>query len=81
MLSIYYFYLQTKPLSLKQTLFINLQLFHLVLEMALWEVLHIGQLEVYLSQPDKEALTGSLKLFSLAREMLNEKKRGLFMHK
>lgn len=43
--------------------------------MALCEVLHIGQLEVYLSQPDEEALTGSLKLFSLACEMLNEEKR------
>lgn len=38
-------------------------------------MLHVGQLEVNLSQPDKKALAGSLKLLSLACKMLNEKER------
>ena len=46
------------------------QLPHLVLDVALREVLHVGELQVHLCEPDQDPLTGSLKVFSLRGEVL-----------
>lgn len=48
------------------------ELFYLGLDVALGEVLDVGQLEVHLSQPHQDAVAGCLKLLSLADEVLNE---------
>lgn len=50
------------------------ELFYLGLDITLGEVLYVGQLEVHLSQPNQDALSGRLKLLSLADEVLREQR-------
>lgn len=50
------------------------ELFYLGLDITLGEVLYVGQLEVHLSQPNQDALSGCLKLLSLADEVLREQR-------
>lgn len=52
-----------------------LELFYLGLDVALREVLDVGQLEVHLSQPHQDAVAGCLKLLSLADEVLKEEQQ------
>lgn len=52
----------------------HLELFYLGLDVALGEVLDVGQLEVHLSQPHQDAVAGRLKLLPLADEVLTEKR-------
>lgn len=46
------------------------ELLYLGLDVALGEVLDVGQLEVHLSQPHQDAVAGRLKLLPLADEVL-----------
>lgn len=48
------------------------QLPHLVFDVALGEVLHVGELEVHLRQPHQDPLTGSLEVLPLRGEVLQE---------
>lgn len=48
------------------------ELSHLVFDVALGEVLHVGELEVHLCEPDQDPLTGALEVFSLRGEVLYE---------
>lgn len=50
----------------------HVQLPHLVLDVALGEVLHVGELQVHLGEPDQDPLAGSLKVLSLRRKVLPE---------
>lgn len=52
------------------------QLAHLVVGIALGEVLHVGQLQVHLCEPHQNALPGPLKFLPLIGEML-QKGRGI----
>lgn len=58
------------------------ELFYLGLDITLREVLYVGQLEVHLSQPNQDAVSGRLKLLSLADEVLREQreKTECFLH-
>lgn len=49
------------------------ELLDLGLDVALGEVLDVGQLEVHLSQPHQDAVAGRLKLLPLADEVLKVK--------
>lgn len=46
------------------------ELLYLGLDVALGEVLDVGQLEVHLSQPHQDAVAGRLELLPLADEVL-----------
>lgn len=48
----------------------HVQLAHLVLSVALREVLYVGQLQVHLCEPDQNALPGALELLPLVGEVL-----------
>lgn len=50
------------------------ELFYLGLDITLREVLYVGQLEIHLSQPNQDAVSGCLKLLSLADEVLREQR-------
>lgn len=50
------------------------ELSHLVFDVALGEVLHVGELEVHLCEPDQDPLTGPLEVFSLRGEVLQERR-------
>ena len=45
---------------------------HLVLDVALGEVLHVGELEVHLSQPDQDGLARAFKVLPLRGEVLGK---------
>lgn len=51
------------------------QLAHLVVGVALGEVLHVGQLQVHLCEPHQNALPGPLKFLPLIGEMLQKGRR------
>lgn len=48
------------------------ELLYLGLDVALGEVLDVGQLEVHLSQPHQDAVAGRLELLPLADEVLKQ---------
>lgn len=50
-----------------------IQLAHLVVGVALREVLHVGQLQVHLRKPHENALPGPLEFFPLVGEMLRKR--------
>lgn len=50
--------------------FTYIELPHLVFDVALREVLHVGELEVHLRQPHQDPLTSPLKVFSLRGKVL-----------
>lgn len=51
------------------------ELFDLGLDVALREVLDVGQLEVHLRQPHQDAVAGCFKLLPLADEVLEEEQQ------
>lgn len=51
-----------------------IELAHLVVGVALGEVLHVGQLQVHLRQPHQDALPRALEFFPLVGEMLQKGK-------
>lgn len=51
----------------------HVELLNLVMDVALGEMLHVGELQVQLSQPHQHALSGALKLLPLAGKVLGDK--------
>ena len=51
----------------------HVELLYLVMDVALWKVLDVGELQVQLRQPHQHALSGAFKVLPLAGEILREK--------
>lgn len=63
-----------------RSIFLYLELLYLCLNITLWEVFYVGELQVHLCKPDQNAVTCRFKFFTLANEMLlNKRKREVTM--
>lgn len=62
------------------SLWAHIELLYLVMDVALWEMFHVGELQVQFSQPHQHVLSGALKLLPLAGEVLRDRRRQTWMH-